>query len=386
MLLRDRSAAQRAFVGLLVRPLVTQGSDPELYAEVTRAGQQIGEFARRLGYRVVRVGRALRLVRVPVAGTVTAPPPPIDAPTRRVLALSCLLAAACEDAPAVTTLAELSTLVGQLGNPEQTGATAYDQGQPSHRRALKHAAQRLEHWGVLAARQPSDELLMGWTDAGTGIGRTYDVDREALLLLTSPDVLSHVSRDRPPDPDELAASRTVRALRALVETPVVSYANLTEADATALRDTRGFRASEAAAITGGRVEARTEGLILVLPDEPPSPATMAWPRVETVAWVALRALDGAATLGVRGPDGRIALPAAAVPPLIADLIAREGRYMGKTLRERPERLRELVERQLVALGLLKLGERGDWWVAAAAGRYRDAAILPPTSEEESHDD
>lgn len=384
--LGDRSAAQRAFVGLLVRPLLTQASDPELYRDVTRSGQQVGEFARRLGYRVVRVGRALRLVRVPVAGTVTAPPPPIDAPDRRVLALTCLLAAACEDAPAVTTLAELSTLVGQLGNPSQTGATAYDQGQQSHRRSLVHAARRLEHWGVLSARQSSDELLVGWTDAGTGIGRIYDVDREALLLLTTPDVLAQVGRTIRADSDELDTTRTVRALRALVETPVVAYADLAEADATALRETRGFRSSEAAAITGGRVEARTEALILLMPDEPPSPATIGWPRVETVAWVALRMLDAAATDGVRVPDGRISLPAAAAPPMLADLIAREGRYMGKELRNRPVRLLELVERQLVALGLLRLDDRGDWWIAAAAGRYRHATILPPVGREESDDE
>ena len=80
--------AQRAFVGLLARPMVTPASDPELHRRVVRNVQQVADSARRLGYRLASVGRTVRLVRVPAAGIVTAPERPVDAPGRRVLALA----------------------------------------------------------------------------------------------------------------------------------------------------------------------------------------------------------------------------------------------------------------------------------------------------------
>jgi len=89
--------AQRAFGGLLARPLVTAASDPELYRAVARHLAEVRDAARTLGYRLASSGQAFRLVRVPVAGAVTAPPPPPDRPGRRVLALICVLAAACAE-------------------------------------------------------------------------------------------------------------------------------------------------------------------------------------------------------------------------------------------------------------------------------------------------
>ena len=38
--------AQRAFVDLLVRPLVTPASDPRLHREITRNTKQVSEYAR----------------------------------------------------------------------------------------------------------------------------------------------------------------------------------------------------------------------------------------------------------------------------------------------------------------------------------------------------
>lgn len=363
-------AARRTFVGLLVRPLVTRASDAALHRDVRRHAPRVEDFARRLGYRLVRVGGALRLVRVPLGGTVECPPPPADPPPRRVLALVCVLAAACEEVAGVTTLAQLSAGVAALVRPE-AGAAAYDQGQQSHRRTLTRAAAVLAHWGVLVAQGQAEDQLDRWTVEGAGVGQVYEVDRDALLLLTSPDVGVRTAGG---DGDGERPAAGVRALRALVETPAVCYADLDPQDAATLRATRGLRAAEAARITGGHVEARTEGLVLVLPEEPPSPAVVTWPRAETVAWVALLALDVAGSAGTRGDGGHVDLGPEQVDVVLAAILAEHGSAMARDLRDRPDRLRLLVERQLVALALLRVARDGSWRVSPVAGRYRRPVV------------
>ena len=167
-------AAQRAFVGLLARPLVTPDSDSELHRALLVHLKSVGDAARRLGYRVQSVGRAVRLVRVPLLGEVTAPPPPTDAPTRRVLSLACCMAACCEDTAGGVTLQRLSDGVREV-TAAGHGITAYDPDQQSQRRQLKRAAELLEHWGVLRRRTRDERLLEDWTETGAGVGAGYDV-------------------------------------------------------------------------------------------------------------------------------------------------------------------------------------------------------------------
>lgn len=372
-LAQDGATLQQALLGLLVRPLVTASSDAELHRVVRRHAPRLAEQVRRLGYRLVQVGGAIRLVRAPLAGRVEAPPPPVDAPPRRVLALVCVLAAACEEAAAFTTLAQLSEAVASLATPGR-GPTTYDQGQGADRRLLKRAADSLAHWGVLVPQPWSEDQVDRWTSVGAGVGQVFEVDREALLLLTSPDSALRGRADARDAEEEQAATRGVRALRALVELPAVCYSDLDPEDAATLRTTRGLRASEAAQLTGGHVEARAEGLLLVLPDEPASAATMTWPRAETVSWVALLALDAAARAGERGRDGWVAVPGTQVERLRTDLLERDGPRMAKDLREHPDRLWTLVDAQLVALGLLRFAPDGAWRISPVAGRFRDPRV------------
>lgn len=365
--------AQRAFVDLLARPLVTNASDRRLHREVTRNAKQVGEYARRLGYRLAVVGRAVRLVRVPVAGVVTAPPAPHDQPGRRVLAMVCVLAAACEETSGGATLAKLSTLVTQVSTA--SGAIlAYDQAQQRDRRQLLRAVNVLEHWGVLRRRTVEDYLLERWADAGAGIGAGYDIDRDALLLLTSPDVLALVSTGEIPDVETLAATRSLRALRALVETPAVLYADLAADEADALRTTRGLRADAASIVTGGHVESRAEGLILILPDEAASAATVNWPKAAAAEWVALLMADMAGRAGIRGVDGVVTLTSAEVNAVTADLHQWRGEYMNMAMREDVTRVRTEAERWLRYLGLLRTPVNGSWQLSPVAGRYRDPEV------------
>lgn len=402
-----RSNGQRAFVGLLTRPLLTPLSDPELYLQVTRNRGSVEDHARRLGYRVTAIGRVLRLVRSPVAGQVALPPPPVDPPTRRVLALTCVLAAACEETAGRTTIAKLSELVAEITKAADSPVTAYDQARIGHRRTLLQAAIILQHWGVLVRQLSDDRLLGNWETGGQGIGTVYSVNREALVLLTTPDtlgvILEHAaSLDRQPpptgdpagiDPDYWAATRAMRLLRALVETPVVTYDAIEAGDAETLRAMRGLRAGDAVTITGGHVEARAEGLILILPEEHPPAATFDWPRAESRAWAALVALEEATARGTRDDAGRLHVPAD-TNQQIAESIATgdRARYLSLPLRNTAAVHAAVIE-QLTALGLLHVTADGDWVLSPAAARYRNPSITTPeqtapptTAETPDHED
>ena len=366
---------QRAFVGLLGRPLVTPASDGDLHRSVTRNFKGVADTARRLGYRISNVGRVHRLVRVPVAGTVTAPPAPLDAPSRRVLALTCVLAAACEDSSGGVTLSRLSDQVAQLTAAPGSPVTAYDPIHMSHRRQLLRASRELEHWGVLRRRTRDDRLLDDWADDGSGIGAGYDIDRDALLLLTSPDVLALALDDAAPDPEQVAATRTLRALRAMVETPAVLYAEMDPADAEVLRTTRGLRSSDVAAFTGGHVEARAEGLVLIQPDDPVCPVTVGWPRAATASWVALIMADLAGRAGTRQSDGTVVLTDAEVDDCATALHQWRAAYLNKKLREDASQIRPEAETVLRHLALLRTPPAGGWVLSPVAARYRDPDIV-----------
>ena len=381
--------AQRAFGGLLARPLVTAASDPELYRAVARHLAEVRGAARTLGYRLASSGQAFRLVRVPVAGAVTAPPPPPDRPGRRVLALTCVLAAACAEVTGPASLARLSGRVRDLTTGAVATVSPYDPELLAHRGQLAAAAALLEYWGVLRRRPPRpaepavepgqpDDLdeRTSWTDTNAGTGPQYDVDPAALELLTSPDVLTAALSPplspplSAPADDSDGASRPVRALRALVETPAVLYAELSEGDAGSLRATRGLRSSEAASLTGGQVEARTEGLILIINDEPRSPLTSDWPGDSPAGWVSLALAGAAGRAGQRQPDGTVTLTSGQVDEQASLLhAARQGDLTG-SLRDDPAAVRAAAEQRLVPLGLVRIGPDGGWVLSPVAGRYR----------------
>ena len=351
---------QRAFTGLLARPLVTAASDPALYRSVAQHTAEIRAAARTLGYRLAAMGPAFRLVRVPVAGTVTAPPPPVDRPGRRVLALACLLAAACDQLTGPVTLAQLAAAVQELTSGPTATVAPFDPALLAHERQLAEAARWLEHWGVLRPRPSA---------AGE-----YDLDQAALELLTSPDVLSPAlvppgPADTVPD-DTGGASRSVRALRALAETPAVLYADLASDDAAALQATRGLRSSEVAQLTGGHVEARAEGLIVIIDDEPPSPVTSDWPGVSPAGRVSLLLAAAAGRAGERQPDGTVVLTSDQTDEQVSAVQAIHQAELDGPLRDDPAAVRAAAEQQLTALGLLRVRPDGGWVLSPVAGRYR----------------
>jgi uncharacterized protein (TIGR02678 family) len=367
--------AQQAFLGMLAEPLVTPTTNRVLHRYVLRHQRQIADHARRAGYRVQRVGRAVRLIRVPVAGAVTAPPRPADAPGRRLLSLVCCLAACCEDVSGTVTLQRLSDMVRDLTSARGVTVTGYDPEQKPQRRLLRDAAALLARWGVLRRRTTDEKMLNDWTEDGAGPGAGYEVDRDALLLMTTPDVLAAALHPQEADAEQLAATRTARQLRALLETPAVEYAEMTESDADALRQARGLRSADLAQMTGGTVEARTEGLLLVLPDDPDRPPTVAdWPRARAADWVALLMADLAGRHGTRTPTGAVVLTDAQVDEVVEDLTGWRGEYMSKEQRTVPGAVRADAETILTELGLLRIGADRSWTLSPVAGRYRDPDV------------
>ncbi|WP_306207224.1 TIGR02678 family protein [Actinoplanes sp. RD1] len=370
----DTRDAQRAFLGLLETPMITPATDPALHRLVLRHLRAVTESAGRLGYRVQRVGRTIRLIRVPIAGGVTAPPRPSAAPDRRILALTCCLAACCEEIAGPVTLQRLSDLVRDLSATAGVRIQPYDPEDRPQRKLLRAAASVLESWGVLRRRTSDEHLLDEWTERGNGPGAGYDVDRDALLLMTSPDVLAAALTPDEDTPEQRAATRTLRQLRSLTETPAVLYADLDPDDAEAWRAARGPRAGDVARMTGGQVEARAEGLVLVLTGDE-TPATVAdWPRARAADWVALLMADGAGQHGTRQPDGTVTLTDAQVEEVVADLVEWRGDYLNKAQREVPGALRAGAEEQLTELGLLRTHPGGSWTLLPVAGRYRAPGV------------
>ncbi|GAA5178900.1 hypothetical protein GCM10023322_07140 [Rugosimonospora acidiphila] len=374
--------AQRAFVGLLAQPLVTPATDPHLHRLVLRHQHAVADYARRLGYRVQQVGRAVRLIRVPVAGAVTAPPKPAGAPGRRLLSLVCCLAACCEEIAGTVTLQRLSDLVRDLSVAPGVRVAEYDPDQRAQRRQLRDAARLLEQWGVLRRRTSDDSMLEEWTEAGSGPGAGYEVDRDALLLMTSPDVLDLALNPEPVTDEQVVASRTMRQLRALVETPAVLYADLPAEEADALRKSRGLRSGDVASMTGGTVEARAEGLVLVLSDDEDSATVADWPRARAADWVALLMADIAGRHGTRRLDGTVHLTDAQVDEVVDDLVGWRGEYLSKAQKTTPGAVRLDAETQLTELGLLRVAADRSWTLLPVAGRYRDPDVtITDTTEQ-----
>jgi uncharacterized protein (TIGR02678 family) len=407
----EEIAARQTFLRLLCCPLVTAYIDTQLYRDVLRYAKQIDGYCKRLEYRRTHLGGAIRLVRNPVLGAVTAPTRPLDLPSKRVLVLTALLAAACEEVEGGVTLVKLSDLVHEISANTDRQMTPYDPDLLGERRALVKATAFLEFWGVLRKRATLIADAHEWAEARTGIGAGYDVDREALLLFVTPDTialaahqqaqLEQVSTDDDPngsvadgpshggDPDGASpaaiwesrrqTTRVVRHLRALVETPALLYADLPPDEADLARGQRGLRADTVTSLIGGSLEARAEGLVWISREDE-CPATVIWPTAKTESWAALMAADKAGRDGLRDPDGFTHLTSSReVDELLEDLTQWKGHLFRVELRDDPAALRKAIEATLRWLGLLRTGNDGSWRLSPVAGRYRDPELIEPVS-------
>ncbi|NUK32291.1 DUF2398 family protein [Streptomyces lunaelactis] len=370
-----RLEEQSAFIGLLTQPLVTPTNDAKLHRLALRHQRQLTEWFRRLGYRLVVAGQVVRLHRTPHAGIVTTPY--ISRPPKgRELVLTLVAAAACEESDSTTTLQAISDHVRMITGVETSPVTAYDPEYGPERSILLLAVRRLEAHGVLVRRTRDEEMLKAWEANRTGIGAGYDIDRAALLQLLDPHTAALAAPPTGSDETQLlAATRWTRMLRILIETPALMYADLSEDDATYARAVAGRLAEAARTMTGGTVEVRAEGLVLILPPDHPwaGDATLDWPKTAAPAWIALMLCDAAGATGERTDTGAVLLLSHQVDALAATLHTQHYTELTDTFRQRPEQIRPTAEATLRDAGLLEIDSSGNWTLKPAAARYRDPA-------------
>ena len=412
--------AQTGFVALLVDPMLSADQHPELFNYASRQLPKINTWAGRLEYRVTRVGRVLRLHRVPIDRQVVVPPAPLEKTSRRTMVLTMVAAAALEDSEATTTLQQIADRVRALSSREDNSVEPFDphMDSSSERHKLKQAAGILEGLGVLR-RVTNEGLLDAWAESGAGIGAGYAVAREALLALTDPQVVSAVlgafrqpaagasdeggTVDDDTDPRDgiesngegagsqaseaesavpaARPSTRARILRRLIETPFVAFADLETADLDYLRTQQSAVIAVVEEMTGGTIEVRSEGMVLFMDPATDQTAatTIDWPSGTSASWIALAYVDhfcGEALTGrrPRGTAGTVAVPVGDVTAYADKLDAEYPHMLVKTHRGRPDLIAGVGRAQLVAAGLIRVDAHGNWTLLPVAARYRDPAV------------
>jgi uncharacterized protein (TIGR02678 family) len=391
--------AQSAFVGLLARPLLTASTDQELHRLVRRHQRRLTDWCQRCDYRLVAVGGVFRLHRSPATVPV-AHPAVAEPPSRRELVLTLVAAAALEEVDATTTIQGISDAVRAASASPGCAVETYDPDRRTERALLVRALERLEELGVLRRRTHDDELVRVWQDDAEGIGRGYQVDRDACLLLLDPAAVASVlappresarplGADPAASPGETDQGLRTRLLRRLVETQALLVAELTPAERAVWPKVQHLVCRDAETMTGGTAEARAEGVVLILPPDRRSSAaaTVDWPRAATSSWVALLVLDAAVQLvtsadagaaGAVDDVGVAHLPDEAVEQICAAIHERWHDYLTKALKADASEVRTAAETELVDVGLLTVTAEG-WQLAPSAARYRAPTVTAVTS-------
>lgn len=412
--------AQTGFIGLLVAPMLSADQHPDLYNYASRQLPKISAWAGRLEYRVTRVGRVLRLHRVPIDREVVVPPAPLEKPSRRTLVLVMVAAAALEDSEATTTLQQIADRVRALSARDDNRVEPFDPHMDSsaERHKLRQAAGILEGLGVLR-RVTNEGLLDAWAESGAGIGAGYAVAREALLALTDPQVVSatlgalrqptaatsdgegpverdtdlrdatdpaadatglHTSKAEAAVPAPRPSTRA-RLLRRLIETPFVAFADLETADLEYLRTQQSAVIAVVEEMTGGTVEMRSEGMALFMDPATDQTAvtTVDWPSGTSASWIALAYVDHFCSEALssrrhKGPAGTVVIPADDVTSYAEKLDTEYSQMLVKTHRGRTDLIAGVARRQLVAAGLVRADLHGNWTLLPVAARYRDPAV------------
>ncbi|NLT31116.1 MAG: DUF2398 family protein [Propionibacterium sp.] len=372
----DLSDRQAAFTGLLAAPVVAPWLDADHYGLVTRHERDLEKWARRLGYRLQRIDRCVRLRRVPIGG---APAVPRGLPPkRRPLVLALVVAAALEDQR------EDSITLQEVSDAVRHGTAAYelapyDPTQRAHRSDLVTAVRILAAHGVLEQRTQRSDLLHSWEREGAGIGAGYAIHRDALVLLidTRDAELALVP------PPRAAENRGAYLLRILIETQALYPLELSEDDRNYLTGQRHRLIAQAEEMTGGTVEVRSDALVLVLPGRGnESTLVSSFPDTTAASWVGLALLDE--VVAVARPaeiPGRRVCPAATVHVLAEELVRKHRARLTVPLREGGAvAVREKAAETLIDAGLLDVSVDGEWTLLPTAARYRNAELDAGASE------
>jgi uncharacterized protein (TIGR02678 family) len=376
---RDTVERQRAFTGLLARPVLHRDRDPELFALVRHPQHRpvlIDWFAGRLGYRLVVTAAAARLFRLPIDGCVIAPTRTAPAP-RRVLVLAILAAAAAEDTDELTTTQDLSDRVRALSRHDEVDLAPYDPDRFTERHLFVAAVRLLVDAGPFRPiSRDTEDQREGWAHRRNAIGGAYRVDRELLLRMVDPGSLAAALGDaasRGPRPED--ATRW-SVMRRLVELPVCLLDDLTEVERAYLTGQRHRIVGWCVEMTGWVVEQRREGLALIAVEE--DDTDLPFPRLKAVDFTALMVLEELRTgLGEDRLVTDVDVDAAA-----HEVRVRYPKAMTKEL-ETDLAVRERALDLLRALDLVRSAGPARWWVSPVADRYRGPRVVSVTSRIET---
>ncbi|RKT55522.1 DUF2398 family protein [Saccharothrix australiensis] len=371
---RDAAERQRAFTALLRSPVVDRHSHPEVWPLVRVHRVTLGEwFAQRLGYRLLVTDSAARLFRLPVDGVVLAPRR-FRPPSRRVLVLAVLAAAAAEDAEDLTTTQDLSDRVRVLSTRDDVELATYDPDRFAERTLFVKAVRLLVSLGALRPTGRDDEEQReGWAHRRDAIGGAYEVRRELLLRLVDPTSLRAALGDRSHDGPPHEAAARVGLMRKLVELPVVLHEDLTDAERAYLTGQRHRVLAWCAEMTGWVVEQRAEGMALIAADE--ADTDLPFPRLRAADFAALMVLDE--LLRLHGVDSVVT--ADDLASAAAEVRVRHAKAMTNDLRT-GDAVEAAARDVLGALDLLRpTGTPRGWRLTPAAARYRDPRVVAVTA-------
>jgi uncharacterized protein (TIGR02678 family) len=266
----DRAAYQRAARLLLNSPLITTTyPNVEALPLVRRwAGPLRQDLADLFGYRLDLTSTTARLSRVREMFDPSQPAmagAQLDRPfDRRRYAYLCLALAVLGRAGLQIALSELAERVA--GEADRIDGLELSLDRQPDRAGFVDAAAWLEARGAVRL---ADGSARGWVADPTAGEALYDIDRDVLRALYRPSpVLQHIDTARALLHRPQGASRDTRrresaqrVRRALVERPVVYYADLAAGDRGMLRNPG--PAAEVAELTGLVVERRSEGVALL---------------------------------------------------------------------------------------------------------------------------
>ena len=368
---RDQVERQRAFTGLLSRPVLHRDRDPELFALVRHPQHRpvlIDWFDTRLGYRLVVTETAARLFRLPLDGVVVAPRR-IASGSRRAIVLAVLAAAAAEDTEELTTTQELSDRVRVLSRHDDVDLAPYDPDRFLDRSTFVAALRLLVEVGPLRPVSTDAEgRREGWAHRRDELGGAYRVDRELLLRMVDPASLAAALGARYEDDPAPDPATRWSVMRRLIELPVCLLDDLTPAEAAYVAGQRHRLVAWCAEMTGWVVEQRREGMALVVDED--AGTDVPFPRLRAIDFATLMVLDELRSrLGAERRVSHGDVLAAA-----AEVRARYPRAMTKDL-DSDEAVRDRAVELLSALDLVRPAGTGSWWVSPAVERYRNPRVV-----------
>lgn len=377
---------RRAARALLREPLLHgEGPSAEEFRLVRRhRAELIRMFADGLGYRLVVDPQAARLYK---PGLGRDPSRRLEknsgAPfTPRAYALLCLTVAALTTARQQLLVDEL---VAAIRSAAAEAGLDVDLDQIGDRRALYAALAALIRYGVLRER---DGDLERWTHDGRTL-TLLDVRWDRLNLLISAPLAGAASPGQLLETAALpsaAGGAPVAIRRRLVESPILSVADLPVEHAEWWRRNRNRERDWFRDRLGLEVELRAEGAIAVDPDDELS--DVSFPAGGSAKHFALLLL-GALTewARARGENDDVfggtwlEITGDEADAVSAEVFAAWSKWLKREHRERPELAHEEALALLDSLGLIERGENGKLRLHAAAARY----ALRPTFDDAKAD-